>query len=87
MLTFPLLLCKIHIKARCGFIRWLINTVFMSVTAMLTIFLGIATLQGESSTDYGLLMAGAVLAELIESDYAIVDECVTTIKAAIAKYC
>ena len=29
----------------------------------------------------------APLAELIESDYAIVDECVSMIQAAIAKYC
>ena len=29
----------------------------------------------------------APLAELIESDYAIVDECVAMIKEAIAKYC
>ena len=29
-----------------------------------TISLGIATMQGESSTDYGLLMAGAALASV-----------------------
>ena len=36
----------------------------LASTKNLTISLGIATMQGESSTDYGLLMAGAALASV-----------------------
>ena len=43
---------------------YFMQLVMLSSNARATISLGIATLQGESSTDYGLLMAGAALASV-----------------------
>jgi len=43
---------------------YFMQLVMLSSNAKATISLGIATLQGESSTDYGLLMAGAALASV-----------------------
>ena len=40
---------------------YFMQLIMLSSNANLTISLGIATMQGESSTDYGLLMAGAAL--------------------------
>ena len=43
---------------------YFMQLVMLSSNARATISLGIATLQGESSTDYGLLMAGAAMASV-----------------------
>ena len=43
---------------------YFMQLVMLSSNSHATISLGIATLQGESSTDYGLLMAGAALASV-----------------------
>lgn len=43
---------------------YFMQLVMLSSNKNMTISLGIATLQGESSTDYGLLMAGAALASV-----------------------
>ena len=43
---------------------YFMQLVMLSSNSRATISLGIATLQGESSTDYGLLMAGAALASV-----------------------
>ena len=43
---------------------YFMQLIMLSSNANLTISLGIATMQGESSTDYGLLMAGAALASV-----------------------
>lgn len=43
---------------------YFMQLVMLSSNKKMTIALGIATLQGESSTDYGLLMAGAALASV-----------------------
>ncbi len=43
---------------------YFMQLIMLTSTKNLTISLGIATLQGESSTDYGLLMAGAALASV-----------------------
>ena len=43
---------------------YFMQLVMLSSNNNMTISLGIATLQGESSTDYGLLMAGAALASV-----------------------
>ena len=43
---------------------YFMQLVMLSSNKNMTIALGIATLQGESSTDYGLLMAGAALASV-----------------------
>lgn len=43
---------------------YFMQLIMLSSSSNLTIALGIATLQGESSTDYGLLMAGAALASV-----------------------
>ena len=43
---------------------YFMQLVMLTSTKNLTISLGIATMQGESSTDYGLLMAGAALASV-----------------------
>ena len=65
---FPLIKPGVGACAIFTFINsW--NDYFMQLIMLvssktLTISLGIATMQGESSTDYGLLMAGAALASL-----------------------
>lgn len=43
---------------------YFMQLIMLTSNKNLTISLGIATMQGESSTDYGLLMAGAALASL-----------------------
>ena len=43
---------------------YFMQLIMLSTSSKLTISLGIATMQGESSTDYGLLMAGAALASV-----------------------
>ena len=43
---------------------YFMQLIMLTKNKNLTISLGIATMQGESSTDYGLLMAGAALASL-----------------------
>ena len=43
---------------------YFMQLIMLSSSSKLTISLGIATMQGESSTDYGLLMAGAALASV-----------------------
>ena len=43
---------------------YFMQLIMLTSSKTLTISLGIATMQGESSTDYGLLMAGAALASL-----------------------
>jgi multiple sugar transport system permease protein len=43
---------------------YFMQLIMLVSTSNLTISLGIATMQGESSTDYGLLMAGAALASV-----------------------
>ena len=43
---------------------YFMQLIMLTSTKNLTISLGIATMQGESSTDYGLLMAGAALASV-----------------------
>ena len=43
---------------------YFMQLIMLASTKNLTISLGIATMQGESSTDYGLLMAGAALASV-----------------------
>ena len=43
---------------------YFMQLVMLTSTKNLTISLGIATMQGENSTDYGLLMAGAALASV-----------------------
>ena len=43
---------------------YFMQLIMLSSSSKLTISLGIATMQGESSTDYGLLMAGAALASI-----------------------
>ena len=43
---------------------YFMQLIMLTSTSNLTISLGIATMQGESSTDYGLLMAGAALASV-----------------------
>ena len=43
---------------------YFMQLVMLSSNRKMTIALGIATLQGESSTDYGLLMAGAAMASV-----------------------
>ena len=43
---------------------YFMQLIMLSSSENLTISLGIATMQGESSTDYGLLMAGAALASI-----------------------
>lgn len=43
---------------------YFMQLIMLSSSKNLTISLGIATMQGESSTDYGLLMAGAALASV-----------------------
>ena len=43
---------------------YFMQLIMLTSTENLTISLGIATMQGESSTDYGLLMAGAALASV-----------------------
>ena len=43
---------------------YFMQLVMLTSTKRVTISLGIATMQGESSTDYGLLMAGAALASV-----------------------
>ena len=43
---------------------YFMQLVMLSSNKKMTIALGIATLQGESSTDFGLLMAGAALASV-----------------------
>ena len=43
---------------------YFMQLVMLSSSSKLTIALGIATLQGESSTDFGLLMAGAAMASV-----------------------
>ena len=43
---------------------YFMQLIMLSGSSRLTISLGIATMQGESSTDYGLLMAGAALASV-----------------------
>ena len=43
---------------------YFMQLIMLSANKNLTISLGIATMQGESSTDYGLLMAGAALASV-----------------------
>ena len=43
---------------------YFMQLIMLTSNMNLTISLGIATMQGESSTDYGLLMAGAALASL-----------------------
>jgi len=43
---------------------YFMQLIMLTSNANLTISLGIATMQGESSTDYGLLMAGAALASV-----------------------
>ena len=65
---FPMIKPGVGACAICTFINsW--NDYFMQLIMLtsnknLTISLGIATMQGESSTDYGLLMAGAALASV-----------------------
>ena len=43
---------------------YFMQLIMLSSSSKLTISLGIATMQGETSTDYGLLMAGAALASV-----------------------
>ena len=43
---------------------YFMQLIMLTASKNLTISLGIATMQGESSTDYGLLMAGAALASV-----------------------
>ncbi len=43
---------------------YFMQLIMLTANKNLTISLGIATMQGESSTDYGLLMAGAALASI-----------------------
>ena len=43
---------------------YFMQLIMLTANKNLTISLGIATMQGESSTDYGLLMAGAALASV-----------------------
>ena len=43
---------------------YFMQLIMLTDTSKLTISLGIATMQGESSTDYGLLMAGSALASV-----------------------
>lgn len=43
---------------------YFMQLIMLTASKNLTISLGIATMQGESSTDYGLLMAGATLASV-----------------------
>jgi len=43
---------------------YFMQLIMLTTNSNLTISLGIATMQGESSTDYGLLMAGAALASV-----------------------
>ena len=43
---------------------YFMQLIMLTSSKTLTISLGIATMQGESSTDYGLLMAGAALASV-----------------------
>ena len=43
---------------------YFMQLIMLSSSTKLTISLGIATMQGETSTDYGLLMAGAALASV-----------------------
>ena len=43
---------------------YFMQLIMLTSSSNLTISLGIATMQGESSTDYGLLMAGAALASV-----------------------
>jgi multiple sugar transport system permease protein len=38
--------------------------IMLTANSKLTISLGIATMQGESSTDFGILMAGSALASV-----------------------
>ena len=43
---------------------YFIQLIMLTSNSSLTISLGIATMQAENSTDYGLLMAGSALAAL-----------------------
>ena len=47
-----------------SWIDYFMQLIMLTANKNLTISLGIATMQGESSTDYGLLMAGAALASV-----------------------
>ena len=63
LLTFALLHSVLQGQI-CLFLQVFLQLIMLTSNKNLTISLGIATMQGESSTDYGLLMAGASLASI-----------------------